>query len=262
MACTSCLSGRKSKSRRHPRPLARHLGISLTTCAIFLASFILFLLVGLSVTIIKPIYIFRIQFQTNPNQPVTSIATDLRFGVWGVCAYSQLNTVQCIGPMLGYAIPDAIANLTGFPAIVDDIAKGLTVLLVLHLVAAGLAFVVLFTSLFLESHVMCIISLVTSILTMLIGAAVFGIDLALILVGKNKIGPLTEFNYAVNWGAGLWMVLAGVILSFLGMILMSIVVCECCGVGRRERHHHHHHHHHRRPHHHRRVEEVKVEVKA
>ena len=68
MACTSCL-GRRSSSggsdgtnkRRPPRPLARHLGISLATCAIFLASFVLFLLVGLSVTIIKSIYIFQIQ---------------------------------------------------------------------------------------------------------------------------------------------------------------------------------------------------------
>ncbi|KAM5542941.1 hypothetical protein V8D89_003325 [Ganoderma adspersum] len=262
MACLPCLGRRRTKHRRHPRPLARHLGISLTTCAIFLISFILFLLVGLSVTIIKSIYIFRIQFATNPDQPVTSVATDLHFGVWGVCAYSQLNTVECIGPMLGYTIPDAIANLTGYPAIVDDIASGLTVLLILHLVAAGLAFIVEFTSLFLESHAMCIISLVFSILTMLVGAVVFGIDLAIILVGKNKIGPLTEFNYTLNWGVGLWMVLAGVALSFVGMILMSIVVCECCGVGRREHHHHHHHHRRRRPHHHSRVEEVKVEVKA
>ncbi|EJF57521.1 hypothetical protein DICSQDRAFT_129426 [Dichomitus squalens LYAD-421 SS1] len=229
MACTPCL-GRSSsggsdgtKRRRRPRPFARHLGISLATCAIFLASFILFLLVGLSVTIIKSIYIFQIQFATNPDQPVTSIATDLQFGVWGVCAYSQLGNAECIGPSLGYTIPNAIANLTGFPAIVDDVASALTVLLILHIVAAGLAFIVEVTSLFLESHAMCIISLVTSILTVLIGAAVFGIDLALILVGKSKIGPLTEFNYTLNWGPGLWMVLAGVVLSFVGMILMSVV---------------------------------------
>ena len=245
-----CLGRWRSKSRRYP--LVRYLGISLTTCAIFLASFILFLLVGLSLTIIKPIYIFRIQFQTNPNQPVTSIATDLRSGVWGVCAYSQLNTVQCIGPMLGYTIPDAIANFTGFPAIVNEVAKGLTVLLVLHLVAAGLAFVVLFTSLFLESHTMCIISLVISALTMLVGAVVFGIDLALILVGKYKIRPLTEFNYTLSWGAGPWMVFAGVVLSFVGMNFMSIVVCECCGAGRERRQYLYQRQ--RRPDHHRRLE--------
>ncbi|KAI0665633.1 hypothetical protein C8Q78DRAFT_934498, partial [Trametes maxima] len=219
-----------------PRALARHLRISLTTSAVLLAAFVLFLLVGLSLPIIKSLYLFTIQFATNPDQPVTSVATRLRLGVWGICASSALDPPdggECFGPMLGYTIPDAILDLTGFPALVQDVSKGVTVLLVLHLVAAGLAFIGVFTSLFLESHTMCIISLITTIFTLLVGLVVFGVDLALILVGKSRIGPLTDFNYVANWGPALWMVLAGVILSFLGMILMSIVVCECCGVGRR-----------------------------
>ncbi|KAI0822232.1 hypothetical protein BC628DRAFT_1293096, partial [Trametes gibbosa] len=219
----------------HPRPLARHLGISLATCAVLLASFVLFLLVGLSLPIIKSIYLFTIKFATNPSQPVTSVATQLRLGVWGICAQSALDPAgggECFGPMLGYTIPPEILTLTGFPALVQDVGKGVTVLLVLHLVAAGLAFVGVFTSLFLESHAMCIVSLITTILNLLVGLVVFGVDLALIIVGKDRIGPLTEFNYVANWGPALWMVLAGVVLSFVGMILMSVVVCECCGVGR------------------------------
>ncbi|KAI0653966.1 hypothetical protein C8Q70DRAFT_1031233 [Cubamyces menziesii] len=231
------------KPRRHPRPLARHLGISLATCAVLLASFILFLLLGLSLPIIKSIYLFTIQFATNPNLPATSIATRLRLGVWGICAYSTFDSpddMECFGPMLGYTIPEQILELTGYPALVQDVGKGVTVLLVLHLVAAGLAFVGVFTSLFLESHTMCIISLLSTIFTLIVGLVVFGVDLALILVGKDRIGPLTEFNYVANWGPALWMVLTGVVLSFVGMILMSIVVCECCGVGRKHRGRHHH----------------------
>ncbi|KAH9942208.1 uncharacterized protein BXZ73DRAFT_97628 [Epithele typhae] len=232
------------KTRRHPRPLARHLVISLTTSVVLLAAFILFLLVGLSLPIIKTIWIFHIKFITDPNDPVTSVATELRFGVWGICALSELGNIECFGPMLGYTIPDEIAQLTGYPDIVDAVAEGLLIILILHLVAAGLSLVGVGTSLFLESHGMCIVSLITSILTLLLGLAMFAIDLILILIGKQKISSLTDFNYEVNWGAGLWLVLAAVILSFIGMILMSIVVCECCGVGRRHRHHHHHHHDH------------------
>ncbi|KAI0359653.1 hypothetical protein OH77DRAFT_1420196 [Trametes cingulata] len=235
-----------TKQRRRPRPLARHLGISLTTSAILLAAFILFLLVGLSLPIIKSIYLFTIEFATNPNLPVTSVATRLRLGVWGICAASALDPPgggECFGPMLGYTIPQQVLDLTGFPALAQDVGKGVTVLLVLHLVAAGLAFIGVFTSLFLESHTMCIISLVTTIFTLIVGLVVFGVDLALILIGKQRVGPLTDFNYVANWGPALWMVLAGVILSFVGMILMSVVVCECCGVGRK--HHRHHHNHNR-----------------
>ncbi|TFK88447.1 hypothetical protein K466DRAFT_645444 [Polyporus arcularius HHB13444] len=228
-----------TKRRRHPRPLARHLKTSLTTSAFLFASFVLFLLVGLSLPLIKGIYLFELEFATNADQPVTSIATNLRFGVWGVCATSNLNTSECF-TMLGYTIPEDILNLTGYPALVDDVADGVTVVLVLHLVAAGLAFVGVFSSLFLESNAMCILSLVTSVFTVLLGLVVFGIDLAVILIGKAKVGPATDFNYTANWGPALWLVLAAVVLSFLGMIFMSIVVCRCCGVGRR--HHHHHHH--------------------
>ncbi|RPD57782.1 hypothetical protein L226DRAFT_163462 [Lentinus tigrinus ALCF2SS1-7] len=251
-----CCIGRRhnsqdgTKRRRRPRPFARHLGISLTTCAFLFASFILFLLVGLSLPLIKNIYLFELEFATRPDQPVTSVATSLRFGVWGVCATSDLNTSECF-TMLGYTIPEDILNLTGYPALVDDVADGVTAVLVLHLVAAGLAFVGVFSSLFLESNAMCILSLVTSIFTVLVGLVVFGIDLAVILVGKERVGPLTDFNYSANWGPALWLVLVGVVLSFIGMILMSVVVCRCCGVGRR--HHRHHHRH---------AEEIVVEVKA
>ncbi|KAI0629025.1 hypothetical protein C8Q77DRAFT_331203 [Trametes polyzona] len=232
----------RTKPRRRPRPLARHLGISLATCAVLLTAFILFLLVGLSLPIIKSIYLFTITFATNPDQPPTSVATQLRLGVWGLCARSARDPPdggECFGPMLGYSIPPEVLALTGFPALVQDVGKGVTVLLVLHLVAAALAFVGVFTSLFLESHAFCIVSLVTTVFTLLVGLIVFGVDLALILVGKSRVGPLTDFNYVANWGPALWMVLAGVILSFIGMILMSVVVCECCGVGRE--HHRHHH---------------------
>ena len=241
MACTPCLGRRSSSSggsdsssdgtnkRRPPRPLARHLGISLATCAIFLASFVLFLLVGLSVTIIKSIYIFQIQFSTNPSQPVTSVATDLQFGVWGVCAYSALDTAECIGPSLGYTIPDAIAELTGFPAIVDDVARALTVLLILHIVAAALAFVVEVTSLFLESHGMCIFSLVVAVLAAILGTAVFAADIAIVLIAQIKISALSEYTYAVTWGPAVWISLAGLVVLLVGMVLLCVVVCSCCG---------------------------------
>ncbi len=226
------------RRRRHPRPLKQHRAISLTTSAFLVTSFVLFLLVGLSLPIIKSLYIFEIKFETRPDQPVTSVANTLRFGVWGLCAISELNTRSCIGPQIGYTIPQEVLDLTGFPAVVDALADGITALLVLHLVSAGLAFIGAFTSLFLESQAMCIASLITSVFTVLIALLVFAVDLALALIGKQRVGPLTDFNYTANWGPAVWMVLAAVILSFVGMILMSVVVCRCCGVGRK--HHHHH----------------------
>ncbi|KAI8973984.1 hypothetical protein BD414DRAFT_510131 [Trametes punicea] len=221
------------RPHRYPRPLAHHLAISLTTSAVLLAAFLLFLLVGLSLPIIRSIYLFSIQFATNPAQPPTSIATALRLGPPAPAPD------ECFGPMLGYTIPQQILDLTGFPALVQDLNAGLTTVLVLHLVAAALAFLGVFSSLFLESHALAILSLLATIFALLVGLVVFAVDLALILLAKDRIGPLTEFNYVANWGPALWMVLAAVLLSFVGMVLMSVVVCECCGVGRKHPRRHH-----------------------
>jgi len=59
--------------------------VSFITCLLTFSAFILLLLVGLSLPIIKPIYLFTFHAKPSFGQPL-SIATELRFGVWGVCA--------------------------------------------------------------------------------------------------------------------------------------------------------------------------------
>lgn len=51
-----------------------------------LASFVLLLLVSLSLPIIKALYIVKVSSIPSVSQPPTNIATELRFGVWGFCA--------------------------------------------------------------------------------------------------------------------------------------------------------------------------------
>lgn len=71
--------------RHHHRPLAAYRLISTISFLCLLGAFILMLLVALSLPIIKAIYLLEVQAVTT-DQPATSIATELRFGVWGVCA--------------------------------------------------------------------------------------------------------------------------------------------------------------------------------
>jgi hypothetical protein len=66
------------------KPLSAYRIVSLTSCILHFVAFLLFLLVALSLTIIKPIFLFSIRF-TLIAQQLSSIATKLRFGVWGFC---------------------------------------------------------------------------------------------------------------------------------------------------------------------------------
>lgn len=228
------------------RPLAQYRGVSVIASLFLLFAFVLYLLVALSIPIIKPIYLFIIDFNTQPDQPPTSIATDIRFGVWGFCASSVLglptiltNDGECTAPHLGYVVDPEILALTGYPQIADAVLKGLTILLVLHPICAGLAGLGMFTSLFLASKCMTILSLIISIFTGIVGSVTLAADLALEIEARMRVGPLTNNAVSVGWGNGVWMILVAVVLTWISVILLSAVACRCCGY-RKWGHHHHH----------------------
>lgn len=75
---------------RIPRPLQKHLVVSLMTLTIFLTAFLLFLLVGLSLTITPSIYIIEVSALNSANL-ASNAATSLYFGVWGVCATKRVD---------------------------------------------------------------------------------------------------------------------------------------------------------------------------
>ncbi|THH33033.1 hypothetical protein EUX98_g1145 [Antrodiella citrinella] len=229
--------------KRSYRPLAQYRCVSITASLFLLFAFALYLLVALSVPIIKPIYLFIFDFNTQPSQPATSIATDLRFGVWGFCASSVLdlptiftNNGECTAPHLGYVVPPDVLALTGYPQIADVVLEALTVLLVLHPVCAGMAFLCMFTSLFLASPCMAVTSLIISIFTAIVGSVTLAADLALEIEARDKVGPLTNNAVTVGWGNGVWMILAAVVLTWISVILLSAVACSCCGYRRRSHH--------------------------
>jgi len=227
------------KLKPHHRPLAAYRILSYVCIGLLFTAFLLSLLVGLSLPIIKPIYLLRF-YSTKTGQPSTSIATDLRFGVWGVCANSVLdeptlftNDGDCYGPRLGYVVPEDIISLTGYStSVVDDVLKGLLVILVLHPIAAGLSFATLVSSLFLASHKLSILALVLAIITAIVTTVVFAVDLALVIVAKSQVSNLQGLEFAIQWGPAPWMGLAAAILTWLAVIALSARACYCFGVRR------------------------------
>nr|GAT60315.1 predicted protein [Mycena chlorophos] len=222
----------------HHKPFAAYRLLSWICIALLFIAALLSLLVGLSLTIIKPIYILRV-YSTSMGQPTTSLATELRFGVWGVCASNDLNAPtffsnfgECFGPMIGYDIPASLIAETGVSTqIVNVVLEGLYVVLILHLVAAGLSLVTLVSSMFLASHALSILSLVLAIITALVSSVVFAIDIALVVIAKDNVSSISsELHFAVGWGNGPWLGLVAVILTWLAVVALSARACYCFGV--------------------------------
>jgi hypothetical protein len=191
--------------------------------------------------IVKGVYLLRVQSIVE-DQPETSTATELRFGVWGVCASSALNRPslltnngQCFGPKLGYEVPASLLSLIGiYSPLVTIVLKGLLILLILHPIIAGLSLLSFVFSLFLGSHPFSIFALVVTIISALLSSLVFATDLALVVVARSKVSQLQGLNFRVGFGNGIWMMLVGVSLTWLAVILLSARACYCCGVRRKE----------------------------
>ncbi|KAI9441459.1 actin cortical patch SUR7/pH-response regulator pali [Lactarius indigo] len=202
------------------------------------AAFLLFLFVALSLPIIKSIYLLQLDGITSSTQPKTSVATRLRFGVWGFCATSALSgsTGECIGPQLGYTIdPQTIAVVTDEQDLANLILKGLSVLLILHPIAAGLALLTLIpvtASCFVYHHLPWIISLVLSVPTAIASTVVFAADLALVIVARQKVKDHPTLNVSIDFGNGVWMVLVSTLFTWIAMVLLAARLCRCCGFGR------------------------------
>ncbi|KAG8693777.1 hypothetical protein FRC09_010304, partial [Ceratobasidium sp. 395] len=103
-------------------------------------AWLLLFLVSLSLPIIKAIYILEVKAKKPPTIQ-TSVATSIRFGVWGMClgAYKFSDSGAkwdgsgfCTPPKLGYTVDDAVLQLTGQVDLAKIALKALMGILILH----------------------------------------------------------------------------------------------------------------------------------
>jgi hypothetical protein len=236
--CCPCLGVRWPRMHStHRFHVAAALSLFVLLCA-----FVLFLLPAISLPLIKPIYLLDIASASPPSgQPETSIATDLRFGVWGFCASTEFNpptllgnTGDCTKPALGYTIPADVASVLELPtAVTNAIEETLTIILVLHPVVAGLALAALLLALGVRSKAATILALILSVFTAIVGSAVLAIDIALVLVARDEVHKELGDILTVSFGNAVWMIVVAVALEWLGVILLSAIACRCCGIRRK-----------------------------
>jgi hypothetical protein len=142
------------------------------------------------------------------------------------------NNGVCLGPKLGYNIPIGFLSDVGISgSLANILLQGLQIILILHIVAAGLAFLAFTISLFLASQVASIIGLILSVATGLVASTVLSVDLALVIVARRKVDQISS-GFVVEWGNGIWMVLAAVACTWLGVVILSVRTCYCCGLKR------------------------------
>jgi len=199
------------------------------------SAFLLLLLVSLSAPIIHSIYLFRLAANASVNLIQASASTVVKFGVWGYCTsgvdVSALGlhddtAATCSPKRLGYnfdSTVQAVLRQSGYDP--NAISKGLTVVLVLHPIACGFAFLFLLATLFTlvrrnsgirRGASFCIILL--GLFTALLSTIVFLVDVILVAIVRSNIKKDTDNIVTVGWGNAVWMTLGATIALWLALV--------------------------------------------
>lgn len=220
--------------------------------------FVLLLLVSISTPIIKGLYLVIAQVITVNPQPANPSVTEIRFGIWGFCAnrcvwrvcsvggfaeqeHSAIGNStfftdhgECIRPHLGYQLDPAIMALTGHPLVAQQLERTLTAVFVLHPISAGLVLLALIFAIpASRSKYYGILALLIQFVAASLTTAVLAVDFTLIAELMDDDGPLASNAFDVDFGNCPWIVLGATLLIWFCVGISSIVVCNCCGCGRK-----------------------------
>jgi len=216
---------------------------------LFFIAFLLMLLVTLSVPILKSIYVFDISAFVSVGSGVLSASASeiVKFGIFGWCSsalsanvlsFSVDEPAQCSKRHLGFTVSPELQKVLSTineQDLVDVIQKALSVVLILHPIACGIAFLALVFSLLalLRHHTRAwdLLATLVGVLAAFLTTVIFIIDIVFVLIAKSKLHQKTEGHASVSWGNAVWLTLVAAICAWIAC------VGACWGVirGRRER---------------------------
>jgi len=219
--------------------------IAFLTPVLVLIAFILLLLVSLSAPIIKSIYLFRLSASVSSSLFRSGANASVNFGVWGYCI-SAIKVVvaginrskdgRCSKAHLGYTIDSTVADVLNADELLDLISRTTTGVLVLHPLAAGLAFLTLLISIFILRHgsngtsrLPSFITLGVGSLTAFVTTLVFLIDVILVAIIRKRVRKATDGEVDLVWGSAVWMTLGAAVA------LWASITGACLGCSRRRK---------------------------
>lgn len=191
---------------------------------LLLVATILLVITCISAPVVHNLSVLKVVLPQNNNQYNPNIA----FGTFGYCVQQSSGNDDCSRSHVGYDAADVLSNASGgafntgdFSA---DTANGLTRVMVLHPVAAGLSFISFLLALgagVVGSFLAAIVSLITFIVTLVVLITDFvGFAILKNAVNSSNTGATSEF------GACMWTLLVAAICNLLATIVVFFTCCS------------------------------------
>ncbi|KAF8182946.1 actin cortical patch SUR7/pH-response regulator pali [Pholiota molesta] len=182
-----------------------------------LAALMLSLFVSLSLPYLPALDITRVHLASGSGVAGIDTLSELRLGIWGICAYANDGVHSCIQKKLGYAV--TIFNSRADPNNSNIIKSSWTRGLVVHIIATGFIFLAFLAS-FSEKSAVKFVTLVLSCLATLVTFIAFTIDIALFALVRSLVEDIS-IGTSARTAPGFWLTSVSLVL----VVLASTTFC-------------------------------------
>jgi len=200
---------------------------------LFLAAFLLLLLVSISLPVTRSITYFSLTANFDVGAISTGVSGGVSFGNWGWCTtplvvevlgFDRTEPGECSNAKIGWTIDQRLVDLLHLQGLEDAVNSGLTVALILNPIACGVTFLTLLCVLWFawkQSRLSAIIGVCIGLLAAILTTIAFIIDIVVMTLVKKNVENISS-NFHVTYGQTTWMTLAAMILIWIGIIVFCI----------------------------------------
>jgi hypothetical protein len=198
--------------------------ISFVACFFFLAATIFMIVSSVSAPTANGIGLLTVRLDEGAK---------LVFGSFGYCLHGDGDDV-CSGSHVGYNPVRALENFSQYDLsnTRETTAKALTRVMVLHPVAAVLAFLTFVVAFFAHGVMASLIGTLLGVLTFIVSLVVMVTDFVWVAIVRNAVNDDADGSPA-KFSTAMWTTLIATICALIGTI---VVFFACCSSRRKDRH--------------------------
>lgn len=205
--------------------LIHHLGTFMLFSAV-----VLLVITNITAPVVHDISLLRIDLNDARGQYNPAVT----FGTFGYCLADAPGGDECSPSTVGYDPAQVVADRTGlnYYSTAAGTARALTRVMILHPIAAGLAFIAFALSLgagtfgSLLASLVALLAFLATLVPLVTDFVLFGIIRSGVNDNRDVGGARARAGAWASFGAGLWTLLAAAVLLLVGTVVMFFTCCS------------------------------------
>lgn len=203
------------------------------TFLLFVAA-ILLIVTSITAPVVNDLGMMKVSLSNATNDHYSEVS----FGTFGYCVLNTADDSRdvCTGSHIGYKPADVMTDVeqTSYSDYSRKVTHGLTKVMILHPIAAGIAFLAFLMALG-SGFFGSLLAAFTSLVTFVVTVVALICDFVLFALIRDNVNDQNSEAHAY-YSVGIWCVLVAGIASLLGAIIVFFTCCSARLHKRRNRH--------------------------